>query len=154
MRTSLCLTAMLAALPAIACKKEPPPPAETASSAAVAAPAPNPLPPGEARLAVDGGRIWYRVVGSGNATPVILLHGGPGYSSFYMRSMEALSADRPAQIVGSLQAKVDDLKKSTDFYTVTEEKLLNLRSQSVDKSNEYIDTLETRARSVTPPMTR
>ena len=52
----------------------------------------NALAPGESRLAVDGGRIWYRVVGSGSATPAILLHGGPGYSSVYMRSLEALGA--------------------------------------------------------------
>ena len=84
MRTSLPVTLMLAASSAVACMKEPPPPADTTSSAS-AAPAPNALPPGEARLAVDGGHIWYRVVGSGNATPVILLHGGPGYSSFYRR---------------------------------------------------------------------
>ena len=118
MRTSLCLTAMLAALPAIACKKEPPPPAETASSAAVAAPAPNPLPPGEARLAVDGGRIWYRVVGSGNATPVILLHGGPGYSSFYMRSMEALSADRPLVRYDQLGAGKSDRVTDTALFNI------------------------------------
>ena len=91
MRTSLPLALTFAASSAVGCKKEPPPPADTTSSAAPVASA---LPAGEARLAVDGGRIWYRVVGSGNATPVILLHGGPGYSSFYMRSMEALSADR------------------------------------------------------------
>jgi proline iminopeptidase len=95
MRTGLSLISILvAALPA-GCVKEPPPPADTTSSPAATAPAPAALAPGEARLAVDGGRIWYRVVGSGNATPVILLHGGPGYSSFYMRSLEALSADRP-----------------------------------------------------------
>jgi proline iminopeptidase len=50
--------------------------------------------PGEGRLAVDGGKIWYRVVGSGTATPVILLHGGPGFASYYMKPLEALSSDR------------------------------------------------------------
>jgi proline iminopeptidase len=103
---------MLAASSAVACKKEAPPPADTTSTAAVAAPDPNALPPGESRLAVDGGRIWYRVVGSGNATPAILLHGGPGYSSFYMRSMEAMSADRPVvrydQLGGGKSDKITD----------------------------------------------
>ena len=75
----------------LACTKEAPPPADSAA----AAPAPDALPAGEARLAVDGGRIWYKVSGSGSATPAILLHGGPGFASFYMKSMEALSADRP-----------------------------------------------------------
>ena len=49
------------------------------------------LPAGEAYVAVQGGKIWYKVSGSGAATPAILLHGGPGFASFYMKSMEALS---------------------------------------------------------------
>lgn len=80
---------------ALACAKEAPPPADTTTLAAASAAAAEALPPGEARLAVDGGRIWYRTVGSGNATPAILLHGGPGYASYYMKSLEGLGADRP-----------------------------------------------------------
>jgi proline iminopeptidase len=98
MRTRVALASTVAVASFAACMKEPPPPADTTSTLAPATPPPAasaPLAPGEARLPVDGGRIWYRVVGSGSATPVILLHGGPGYSSFYMRSLEALSADRP-----------------------------------------------------------
>jgi proline iminopeptidase len=65
----------------------------TTDSAAVAA-SPS-LPAGEAFLAVPGGRIWYKVSGSGSATPAILLHGGPGFGSYYMKPLEALSSDRP-----------------------------------------------------------
>jgi len=117
MRTSLPVTLMLAASSAVACMKEPPPPADTTSSAS-AAPAPNALPPGEARLAVDGGRIWYRVVGSGNATPVILLHGGPGYSSFYMRSLEGLSADRRVVRYDQLGAGKSDRITDTAMFNI------------------------------------
>ncbi len=46
------------------------------------------------RLSVDGGEIWYRVVGTGSGTPVILLHGGPGFSSYYLKSLEGLGSDR------------------------------------------------------------
>ena len=49
---------------------------------------------GESKLAVPGGRIWYKVSGSGTATPVILLHGGPGYSSYYLKSLDSLGSDR------------------------------------------------------------
>jgi proline iminopeptidase len=108
MRTVSLLPALLV-VSGIACSKEAPPPADSATSAASPAP---PLPPGESRLPVDGGRIWYRVVGSGNATPAILLHGGPGYSSFYMRSLEALGADRPVvrydQLGGGKSDKITD----------------------------------------------
>ena len=36
------------------------------------------LGPGEAMLPVTGGKIWYKVSGTGTGTPVILIHGGPG----------------------------------------------------------------------------
>ena len=49
------------------------PPAGTARATALGA--------GEARMPVDGGTIWHRVSGSGAGRPVILLHGGPGFSS-------------------------------------------------------------------------
>ena len=117
MRTSLPLALMIAASSTIACMKEPPPPADT-TTAAADAPAPNALPPGEARLAVDGGRIWYRVVGSGNATPAILLHGGPGYSSFYMRSLEGLSADRPVVRYDQLGAGKSDRITDTAMFNI------------------------------------
>lgn len=54
-----------------------------------AAPAPA-LGPGEGFLNVDGGRIWYKSIGPGGGLPVILLHGGPGYGSFYLKPLEAL----------------------------------------------------------------
>ncbi len=53
------------------------------------------LEPGEGFVDVTGGRVWYRIVGSGTATPVILLHGGPGAPSYYLKPLEALAADRP-----------------------------------------------------------
>jgi proline iminopeptidase len=115
MRTSLPLALMLAASSAVGCMKEPPPPADTTSSAAAVASA---LPPGEARLAVDGGRIWYRVVGSGNATPAILLHGGPGYSSFYVRSLEGLSADRPVVRYDQLGSGKSDRITDTAMFNI------------------------------------
>jgi len=48
------------------------------------------LPAGESRLPVPGGNVWYKQSGIGRGTPVILLHGGPGYSSFYLKPIEAI----------------------------------------------------------------
>lgn len=76
-------------LGAMACGGEKPP--ANAPESASAAPV---LPAGEKMLAVPGGQIWYKVSGSGNATPVILLHGGPGFNSYYLKPLEALSSDR------------------------------------------------------------
>ena len=49
---------------------------------------------GEAKLAVDGGKIWYKTSGTGPGLPVILLHGGPGFNSYYLKPLEALADER------------------------------------------------------------
>jgi proline iminopeptidase len=82
------------------------------------------LLPGEAYLDVDGGRIWYRVVGSGNATPAILLHGGPGFASYYMKPLEALSSDRKVvrydQLGAGASSGLTDTTKMTIKHFVDE----------------------------------
>lgn len=88
------------------------------------------LLPGEAFLPVDGGKIWYRVVGSGTATPAILLHGGPGFGSYYMKPLEALGSDRKVvrydQLGGGASSKLSDTTKMTIAHFVAE--LDSLRS--------------------------
>ena len=49
----------------------------------------------EGRIAVDSGEIWYRVVGDGAATPLLTLHGGPGYPHPYLLPLDALAVERP-----------------------------------------------------------
>ncbi|MEW6753923.1 MAG: proline iminopeptidase-family hydrolase [Candidatus Latescibacterota bacterium] len=76
------------------------------------------------RLAVDGGSIWYRVTGTGTGTPVILLHGGPGFSSYYLKSMEALGDDRLVvrydQLGGGKSDRMVDTTKFTIAHFVAE----------------------------------
>ena len=76
------------------------------------------LTPGEARLAVDGGRIWYKVSGAGPGMPVILLHGGPGYSSFYLTPFEALADDRPVVRYDQLGGGKSDRVTDTTLFTI------------------------------------
>jgi proline iminopeptidase len=82
------------------------------------------------RLAVDGGRIWYRAVGMGTGTPVILLHGGPGFSSYYLKSLEGLGNDRLVvrydQLGGGKSDRIEDTTKFTIPHFVQE--LDSLRS--------------------------
>ena len=51
-------------------------------------------PEGQARVAVRGGEIWYRVVGNGPGAPLLVVHGGPGLSHDYLLPLEALGRDR------------------------------------------------------------
>jgi len=53
------------------------------------------LAPREGYVAVPGGRVWYRIVGSGTRTPLLVLHGGPGVPSTYLKPLAALANERP-----------------------------------------------------------
>jgi proline-specific peptidase len=43
----------------------------------------------------NGGRLWYRRLGSGTAVPLLTLHGGPGSGYDYLEPLEKLAKDRP-----------------------------------------------------------
>lgn len=62
----------------------------------------NTAPPKEGFIEVKGGKIWYRIDGEGDKTPVLLLHGGPGSSSFYLEPLKELSQDRPVIFLDQL----------------------------------------------------
>jgi proline iminopeptidase len=49
----------------------------------------------EGSIATPGGQVWYRVVGSAQGTPLLTLHGGPGFSHYYLAPLEALADERP-----------------------------------------------------------
>jgi proline iminopeptidase len=76
------------------------------------------LPTGEAYLAVPGGRIWYKLTGTGHGTPLILLHGGPGYSSFYLKLFEALGDERPVVRYDQLGGGKSDRVADTLLFTI------------------------------------
>jgi len=95
------------------------------ATACATADEPNPrLVPGEYTLAVPGGNIWYKVSGSGTGTPVILVHGGPGFSSFYLKSLEALGDDRVVirydQLGGGKSDRISDTTMFTFAHFVNE----------------------------------
>lgn len=85
--------------------------------AACATPPSGPQP-GEGYLPMPGGKIWYRVVGSGPKTPLVLLHGGPGSPSFYLNSLAALSDDRPVVFYDQLGAGRSDPLTDTTMMTI------------------------------------
>ncbi len=91
---------------------------------------PPSLPVGENHLAVHGGNIWYRVTGTPGGTPVVLLHGGPGMSSYYLKPFEELGSDRQIirydQLGGGKSDKITDTTMFTIEHFVQE--LDSLRS--------------------------
>jgi proline iminopeptidase len=49
----------------------------------------------EGYLDVEGGRVWYRAVGEEtDAIPLLCLHGGPGFTHYYLEPLEALAEHR------------------------------------------------------------
>jgi proline iminopeptidase len=104
----------LLALGLLAC--DPGPPA-TGDGPAPAGASSSPSEAG-AYLPVPGGRIWYLRTGAGGATPVILLHGGPGFPSHYLKPLEALGADRPVIRYDQLGSGRSGATTDTTLFTI------------------------------------
>jgi proline iminopeptidase len=56
----------------------------------------------EGLIPVTGGRVWYRIVGSGPGTPLLTLHGGPGFPHDYLEPLESLADERPVAFYDQL----------------------------------------------------
>ena len=76
------------------------------------------LTPGEGYADVTGGKVWYRIVGEGDKTPLLLLHGGPGVPSYYLNPLAALSKDRPVIFFDQLGCGRSDRNIDTTLMTV------------------------------------
>lgn len=55
--------------------------------------APVKLTPGISKVDIGGNSIWYHVIGDGKSTPILMLHGGPGGTSYSLYALSALSDD-------------------------------------------------------------
>ena len=67
---------------------------------------------------VPGGRVWYQRVGSGDGVPLLVLHGGPGFTHEYMRSLEALADTRPVVFYDQLGCGRSDHPQDAGLWTV------------------------------------
>ncbi|MEK5389526.1 proline iminopeptidase-family hydrolase [Margalitia sp. FSL K6-0131] len=67
----------------------------------------------EGYVSVTGGKVYYKKVGNGEKTPVILLHGGPGGTHVPFFKLEELGDERPVifydQLGSGRSDKPDDL---------------------------------------------
>lgn len=76
------------------------------------------LIPGEGYLHLAGGKVWYKIVGSGDKTPLLLLHGGPGVPSYYLNPIAELGKDRPVIFFDQLGCGRSDRITDTNLMTV------------------------------------
>lgn len=88
------------------------------SCAAKKQPTQRTLAVGESHLAVPGGSLWYRVTGHGTGAPVVLLHGGPGFSSYYLKPFEDLGDDRQVVRYDQLGGGKSDVTTDTTLFTI------------------------------------
>ncbi len=76
------------------------------------------IPTNEGFVSVTGGRVWYRTVGAHDGVPLLLIHGGPGAGSEYLKPLEALANERLVIRYDQLDSGVSDRTGETGLWTV------------------------------------
>lgn len=71
----------------------------------------------EGFIEVEGGRVWYRSVGEGGV-PLLCLHGGPGFTSYYLEPLEALADRRQVIFYDQLGCGRSDRPTDPGLWTV------------------------------------
>jgi proline iminopeptidase len=75
------------------------------------------IPEGEGYVQVDGGKIWYKVVGKGKGVPLLIIHGGPGGRSCgSIEGYSLLSDDRPIIFYDQLGSGKSDRPTDTSLW--------------------------------------
>lgn len=73
-------------------------------------------------IAVPGGRVWYRMNGvdrfSEGKTPLLVIHGGPGFSHHYLLTLTDLASDRPVILYDQLDSGNSDRPGDPANWTV------------------------------------
>jgi proline-specific peptidase len=68
---------------------------------------------------VADGRVWYRREGAGGATPLLILHGGPGAASYYLEPFaERMAAHRPTIVFDQLGCGRSDKPDDPSLWTL------------------------------------
>ena len=80
--------------------------------------APAALATSEGRAAAPGGSIYWKKIGSGPKTPLLLLHGGPGAGHNYLEPMGALGDERQVILYDQLGCGKADSPADEKIYTI------------------------------------
>lgn len=79
------------------------------------------MAPVEARegyIPVCGGRVWYQMVGSGDAIPLLVLHGGPGVPHDYLEPLAELGDERPVVFYDQLGCGKSDRPDDVSLWRI------------------------------------
>ena len=75
---------------------------------------------GEGYVKVEGGRIWYKVVGKGKGVPLLLIHGGPGSRSCSgLEEYSQLANERQVIFYDQLGSGKSDRPTDTSLWRVS-----------------------------------
>lgn len=69
-------------------------------------------------IEVTGGKVWYRKVGNDLKTPLLILHGGPGSSTYSMQNLEALGENRSIILYDQLGCGNSDRPTDDSLWTL------------------------------------
>jgi proline-specific peptidase len=73
----------------------------------------------EGYIEVPGARVWYRAVGEQTeAIPLLCLHGGPGFTHYYLEPLEALAEHRRVIFYDQLGCGRSDQPDDLSLWTV------------------------------------
>ena len=76
----------------------------------------------EGYIEVPGGKVWYRAVAPESdptgATPLLCLHGGPGFTHYYLEPLEALAEHRRVIFYDQLGCGRSDRPDDVTLWTV------------------------------------
>ena len=73
-------------------------------------------------VAVEGGRVWYRINGiehyAEGKVPLLVIHGGPGFSHHYLLTLTALADERPVIFYDQLDSGNSERPGEPENWTV------------------------------------
>jgi proline-specific peptidase len=70
------------------------------------------------KIPVTGGDIWYRIVGTGNAVPLLALHGGPGFPHNALGCVGRLGKERPVVFYDQLGCGKSDRPEDPSLWVM------------------------------------